>query len=121
MKKFIIKKLLAVKIKKYNLFFNNKLLPLNDLIIFSGLKPGDTINLVERNFYVIYLRRGNKNRSFLVTGNDTIELIKIFILIDEGIPIAKQRLSFNAKSLSNNNRKCFDIGLFSGSIFFLKE
>ena len=73
---------------KYNIFYNNKKTSLTDLLVNSGIKTGDTIELKKRETMQIYVR--NLTGKTLICDaepSDTIRLIKIFIEFQEGIPI----------------------------------
>ena len=90
---------------KYDLYYSGQLLPLNELLIFSGIKPGNTIELKERvnlsSFFVITLE--NKTITISMHFYEKIALLKAFIKMKLGIPISNQRLYFDSYYLEDNN------------------
>ena len=87
---------------KYNLFFKDKKLAFDDLLI-NEIEKEDLIKLYYRNTYQIFLKTlTGKTLTFSVEPNDTIELFKIFVQFREGIPPDQQRLIFARTQLEDN-------------------
>ena len=87
---------------KYNLFFKDKKLAFDDLLI-NEIEKEDLIKLYYRKTYQIFLRTlTGKTLTFSVEPNDTIELFKIFVQFREGIPPDQQRLIFARTQLEDN-------------------
>ena len=87
---------------KYNLFFKDKKLAFDDLLI-NEIEKEDLIKLYYRNTYQIFLKTlTGKTLTFSVEPNDTIEFFKIFVQFREGIPHDQQRLIFARTQLEDN-------------------
>lgn len=88
---------------KYYLYLNNKNINLDDILILTGVKNGDIIELVERKTFPILIKKyENKIINVNVGKNDTIKFLKYYIYSKKNIPITVQRLSFEGKELEEN-------------------
>jgi len=88
---------------KYNLFYKNKIIKLTNLLINSGIKTGDTIELSSREDMQVFLKTiTGATVTFNVEPSDSIETFKAFIQIKVGIPIDEQRLIFAGRQLEEN-------------------
>ena len=104
---------------KYNIFYNNKKTSLTDLLVNSGIKTGDTIELKKRETMQIYVR--NLTGKTLICDaepSDTIRLIKIFIEFQEGIPSNQMKLVFSKMKLEDN-RTLADYNIQQKSTIYL--
>ena len=87
---------------KYNIFFKDKKIILDDLLI-NHIQKEDLIKLVNRDNYQVFVKTlTGKTITLNVDQNDTVELFKIFVQFKEGIPPAQQRLIFAGTQLEDN-------------------
>ena len=103
----------------YNLIYNGKKLPLCDLLISSGIKNGDIIELTKRNCcYSICVKTfAGKNINLNVESTDTVKQLKFLINLCLGMPIGEQRLIF--KALLEDNKTLADYDIQKESIIHL--
>ena len=88
---------------KYNIFYKNNKLALDDLLVNAGIKSGDTIELRRRDIFQLFVKSlTGKTIIINVDPSDTIRLLKIFIQMNEGIPTDIQRLIFEGRSLEDH-------------------
>ena len=100
---------------KYNLFYKNIKSPLTNLLVNSGIKSGDTIELRERKTMQIFIRTLTGATILLnVEPTDTIKLSKILFQFRYGIPADQQGLIFAGKHLKDN-RSLADYNIQSGA------
>ena len=106
---------------KYDLIYKNKKLDLNNMLINSGVRNGDLIELQFRNnnFQIfLYTLRG-KTITLFLEPYDTVDYVKCLIHLFEGIIPDNQRLLYSGKQLEDN-RKLIDYNIHKEStIFFL--
>ena len=87
----------------YNIKYKNKKLDLDNLMIYSGIKYGDLIELEEKNPFLIYLKTlKGETKTFYVELLDTISSMKYLIYLSEGLPYEQQTLVFAGKQLEDN-------------------
>ena len=88
---------------KYDLYYNNEKIPLEDVLVNAGIKSGDTIVLEKRITYRIFQKTlTGKTYILYVEPSDSIKLYKIFCYYTIGIPIDKQRIIFGSRVLEDN-------------------
>ena len=87
---------------KYNIFFKDKKIILDDLLI-NHIQKEDLIKLVNRDNYQVFVKTlTGKTITLNVDQNDTVKLFKVFVQFKEGIPPAQQRLIFAGTQLEDN-------------------
>ena len=89
---------------KYDLIYKNKKINLVDLLIFSGIKNGDLIELKERKntFQISVKTLTGKIILVSVESSDTILYLRILIYLLEGIPPIQQRLIYEGNQLEDS-------------------
>ena len=101
---------------KYDLYYNNEKIPLEDILVNAGIKSGDTIVLEKRITYQIFQKTLTGRTDTLdVNPSDSIKLYKIFCYYMTGIPIDQQRIFF-ANKLLEDNRILADYNIQRNSI-----
>ena len=88
---------------KYDLIYKNKKLNLDDLLVHSGIKDGDLIELKARNntFPISVKTLAGKIITLNAESSDTVYYLKILIHLFEGIPPDLQRLIFEQRQLED--------------------
>ena len=88
---------------KYDLIYKNKKLNLDDLLVHSGIKDGDLIELKERNntFPISVKTLAGKIIALNAESSDTVYYLKILIHLFEGIHPEQQRLIFERKQIED--------------------
>lgn len=88
---------------KYNLYYNNQKVPLEEVLINAGIKDGDTIELRKRNTMQIFQKTlTGMTYTLDVELSDTIKLYKILCYYRIGIPLDQQRIIFAGRQLEDN-------------------
>ena len=105
---------------KYHLVYNNKNLDLGKMLVSSGIKKGDVIELKPRNniFEVTIKMLVGRSMTLYLDSSDSVHNMKYLILCREGYPIEQQRLIFNGKQLEDN-KTLVDYNIQKGSIIHL--
>ena len=88
---------------KYNVLYNDKILPFDSLLINTGIKSGEELEIRKRNSMQIFQKTlAGATVTIDVEPSDTIGLYKLFIYLATGIEKDKQRLIFAGKQLEDN-------------------
>lgn len=102
----------------YNIYYKEKILPLDDLLIHS-IKKEDLITLNNRNTIKIIIKTiFGKQWYFNVDPNDTIRLLKIFIQLREGYPSSQIRFLLSGK-YAEDDKTVAEYNLKNGSVLQL--
>ena len=102
----------------YNMKYKNEKLDLDNLLIHSGIKNGDLIELEGKSTYKVYVKTLTGKIIIYVEPFDTIHFAKCLINSTEGIPCDEQRLIFAGKQLEDN-RTVVDYDILIESTFHL--
>ena len=87
----------------YDIFFNNKKISINDLLVSYDIKNGDLIELKKRYTLQIFVKTmTGKTITLDVSSDEKICIIKYLIQSREGIPPEQQRLVFGGLQLQEN-------------------
>jgi len=87
---------------KYYLSHQNKILNLDELLILSGVKNEDLLQLTERKLFQINLKvLGGNTITIDVGPYDTVNFFKNIVHIKAGLSIEQQRIIFEGKKLDN--------------------
>ena len=87
---------------QYKLFYKDKMLDLDDLLIHQIMK-GDWIKLIKKDVFQVFVKTlTGKTLCLYVSNNDTIVDLKILIQIQEGILPEVQRLIYAGEQLEDN-------------------
>ena len=103
----------------YNMKYKNEKLDLDNLLIHSGIKNGDLIELEERQAYQVFVKTfTRKTLTIYVEPFDTIHFAECLINSTERIPCDEQRLIFAGKQLEDK-RTIIDYDILVESTFHL--
>jgi hypothetical protein len=87
---------------QYKLFYKDKMLDLDNLLIHQIMK-GDLIKLIKKDVFEIFVKTlTGKTLDLYVSHNDTIGYVKYLVQIQEGILAQDQRLIYAGKQLEDN-------------------
>jgi ubiquitin C len=87
----------------YDIYFNNKKIPINELLVSYNIKNGDLIELKKRYTFQIFLKTmTGKTITLRVSPDEKIIIVKYLIQLKEGIPPDQQRLMFAGLQLQEN-------------------
>ena len=88
---------------KYYLYYKNKNLNLDEILINLGIKNGDIIELIERKTFKINFKPLSKKEIKLDVGPyDTIKFFKKLVQYKVGTPISVQQFLFEGKKIEGN-------------------
>ena len=87
---------------QYKLFYKDKMLDLDNLLIHQIMK-GDLIKLIKKDVFEIFVKTlTGKTLDLYISHNDTIGYVKYLVQIQEGILPQDQRLIYAGKQLEDN-------------------
>ncbi len=87
---------------QYKLFYKDKMLDLDNLLIHQIMKE-DLIKLIKKDVFEIFVKTlTGKTLDLYVSHNDTIGYVKYLVQIQEGILPQDQRLNYAGKQLEDN-------------------
>jgi len=104
-----VKKQLGIPAKDQRPTFNGEPLPKKSTLRDNGIRHGDMIELTPMEIYVIDL--DGKKGTYEVTPSDTIGELKSRVEDETGVEPQDQRLVFETKLLTDDNKTLGDVGI----------